>query len=56
VTEGLKSVSADTQDSVNDQPLKEALMILGIDRGVPAHVTAALAQEQGILSACAVTL
>lgn len=55
-TEGLKSVSADTQESVKDQPLKEALMILGIDRGVSAHVTAALAQEKGILSAGAVTL
>lgn len=36
--------------------LKEALMILGIDRGVPPHVTGDLVKEGGILSACAVTL
>jgi D-3-phosphoglycerate dehydrogenase len=53
--EGLKSVSADTQEA-KAEPLNEALMILGIDRSVPAHATAALAQEKGILSACAVTL
>jgi D-3-phosphoglycerate dehydrogenase len=36
--------------------LKEALMILGIDRGVPPHVTGDLVKEGGVLSACAVTL
>lgn len=36
--------------------LKEALMILGIDRGVLPHVTADLVKEGGVLSACAVTL
>lgn len=51
----------DTDNGLNEpstkgQPSKEALMILGIDRVVPAHVTAALAKESGILSACAVTL
>ncbi|KGO66276.1 hypothetical protein PEX1_052810 [Penicillium expansum] len=44
------------EPSAKGQSLKEALMILGIDRGVPAHVTAALAKETGILSACTVTL
>ncbi|KAJ5695632.1 hypothetical protein N7455_001477 [Penicillium solitum] len=44
------------EPAAKGQSLKEALMILGIDRGVPAHVTAALAEESGILSACAVTL
>jgi D-3-phosphoglycerate dehydrogenase len=55
VSEGLKSISADDQGPEGES-LNEALMILGIDRGVPAHVTAALAQEKGILSAGAVTL
>ncbi|KAJ5845635.1 hypothetical protein N7534_009304 [Penicillium rubens] len=44
------------EPTAKSQSLNEALMILGIDRGVPAHVTAALAKETGILSACAVTL
>lgn len=35
---------------------KEALMILGIDRGVSSNVTTALVKEGGVLSACAVTL
>ncbi|KAJ5316705.1 hypothetical protein N7508_001213 [Penicillium antarcticum] len=36
--------------------LKESLMILGIDRNVPSHVTIDLAKESGIISAYAVTL
>mgnify|MGYP001658140916 CR=1 FL=1 len=36
--------------------LKESLMILGIDRNVPPHVTTDLGKEDGILSAYAVTL
>ncbi|KAJ5452809.1 D-3-phosphoglycerate dehydrogenase [Penicillium cf. griseofulvum] len=44
------------EPAVDGHSLNEALMILGIDRGVPAHVTAALAKETGILTACAVTL
>lgn len=50
VDEGFQELVAKSQS------LKEALMILGTDRGVPAHVTAALTEEAGILSACAVTL
>ncbi|KAJ5508406.1 hypothetical protein N7527_010549 [Penicillium freii] len=54
-----KSLAADEgsqEPAAKGQSLKEALMILGIDRGVPSHVTAALAKETGIISACAVTL
>lgn len=36
--------------------VREALMILGIDRVVSAHVTADLVKEGGVLSACAVSL
>ncbi|KAJ5168840.1 uncharacterized protein N7482_004434 [Penicillium canariense] len=36
--------------------LKEALMILGVDRAVPPQVTEGLVKEGGVLSACAVTL
>ena len=36
--------------------LKEALMILGIDRDVPPQVVDGLAKEGGVLSACVVTL
>jgi D-3-phosphoglycerate dehydrogenase len=43
-------------EPTKDVFLKESLMILGIDRNVPSHVTADLAREGGILSAYAVTL
>ncbi|KAL4916021.1 hypothetical protein BDW62DRAFT_186982 [Aspergillus aurantiobrunneus] len=48
-------------DNIDSEPKddpgsKEALMILGIDRGVALHVTADLVKEDGMLSASAVTL
>lgn len=48
----------DTADVESDKDVssKEALMILGIDRVVPAHVTADLVKEGGVLNASAVTL
>lgn len=48
----------DTIDSsIQDDPgSKEALMILGVDRGVSLHVTTDLVKEGGVLSASAVTL
>ncbi|KAJ5089895.1 hypothetical protein N7532_008579 [Penicillium argentinense] len=39
-----------------DPASKEALMILGVDRGVSHSVTSDLVKEGGVLSACAVTL
>lgn len=50
--DGVTEVAAKEDKGSN----KEALMILGIDRVVPPHVTADLVKEGGVLSACAVTL
>ncbi|OOQ86645.1 D-3-phosphoglycerate dehydrogenase, chloroplastic [Penicillium brasilianum] len=51
-----KDGSADIGSKEDVPGSKEALMILGIDRGVSAQVTEGLVREGGVLSACAVTL
>lgn len=51
-----KDGSADIMVKEDMHASKEALMILGIDRGVSARVTEDLVKEGGVLSACAVTL
>lgn len=51
-----KDGSADIQPKGMAPGSKEALMILGIDRGVSAQVTEGLVKEGGVLSAYAVTL
>lgn len=51
-----KDGSADIGPKEDAPGSKEALMILGIDRGVSAQVTEGLVREGGVLSACAVTL
>ena len=54
----IKATKDGTTDTTlkDDEVSKEALMILGIDRGVSPDVTTDLVKEGGVLSACAVTL
>ncbi|KAJ5221174.1 uncharacterized protein N7469_010061 [Penicillium citrinum] len=51
-----KDGTTDATLKIEHEASKEALMILGIDRGISLEVTTDLVKEGGVLSACAVTL